>query len=277
MTEQTTFFSLLRTHFSPDELKTLCFTLGVDYDDLDTSRKSSLARELVEHCHRRGQLPQLEATIRQQRPDILWPNPGDPTTPDPLNHHFQGLIQLLSSDRYQLDSRFVQLTLLIDRGPDAQWQNHPAPPPATGSRLARTGNPGFLAACWGGPPPSSSAPTAPPTPPHFAFAPLNAYRGDKPGDPPPSPFAWLAREWQNRHSGVADFNTIFRQGRLILLLDGLNEIPHRDKSDYQERVGEWQAFLPNAHCGNTVSLVAATWVPGGAGEAVPVRRVQVEP
>jgi len=120
MTDQTTFFSLLRTHFNPDELKTLCFTLGVDYDDLDTSRKSSLTRELVEHCHRHGQLPQLEATIRQQRPNILWPGPDDQTTPDPLNHHFQGLIQILSSDRYQLDSRFVQLTLLIDQGPDAQ-------------------------------------------------------------------------------------------------------------------------------------------------------------
>ncbi len=349
-----TLLQLLITHFDVEELKTLCATSGVDYDELGTSARTPLARELLAHLSRRGQLSQLETAIRQQRPDILWPTPGDTKTPDPISHHFQDLIQLLSSDRYQIDKRFVQLTLLIDQGPDAQGLRYTADnqrgkfnsltallnetgekalvllgQPGSGKTtllrrlqldhawhqletLTQSQKPGFspaedpqpplpknpaspadagaglpsaVAGLQTEPPPVTAVaglPTEPlSTPPRFAFfAPLNAYRGDKPGDPPPPPLLWLAREWQNRYPGLPDFNTIFRQGRLILLLDGLNEIPHRDKTDYQERVGEWQAFLAQyAHCGNTVLFSCRNLdysTPLGS-EAVPVRRVQVEP
>ena len=58
----------LTTHFSEGELQTLCFDLGVDYDDLPGEGKADKARELVAYLDRRNQLAKLaitEATGRE--------------------------------------------------------------------------------------------------------------------------------------------------------------------------------------------------------------------
>ena len=42
---------------------------------------------------------------------------------------------------------------------------------------------------------------------------------------------------------------------MVLLLDALNEMPHRDRSDYRERIGPWKRFvqeLADAGSGNRV-------------------------
>jgi hypothetical protein len=63
----------LTTRFSEDELRTLCFDLGVDYEGLPALGKEGKARELVLHFERRGQIPELVAFCHQSRPNILWP------------------------------------------------------------------------------------------------------------------------------------------------------------------------------------------------------------
>ncbi len=75
--------------FSILELQTLCFELGIDYEDIPGSTRESKARELVLYCRRRSQLPQLLAYCVQQRPDYQWPaglddvaNPATPTAAD---------------------------------------------------------------------------------------------------------------------------------------------------------------------------------------------------
>jgi len=40
-------------------LKTLCFIVEVDYDDLSGDRKTSKARELIQFCERRGRVNDL--------------------------------------------------------------------------------------------------------------------------------------------------------------------------------------------------------------------------
>lgn len=50
-----------------EELKNLCFVLGVDIDELPGDRKSSRARELILRFERRGKLDQLAAALE----DIL--------------------------------------------------------------------------------------------------------------------------------------------------------------------------------------------------------------
>lgn len=67
-----TLTALLRDRFSRDELKDLCQSLGVDYEDFPDS-KSILARDLVRYCGRHGRLSALVAMGRQSRPDIEWP------------------------------------------------------------------------------------------------------------------------------------------------------------------------------------------------------------
>jgi hypothetical protein len=59
---------LLTRGFNEEELKTLAFELGVDYDSLPADGKSGKARELVSHFERRAQLPELVVAVRKVRP-----------------------------------------------------------------------------------------------------------------------------------------------------------------------------------------------------------------
>ena len=63
----------LAKHFSDGELRTLCFDLGVDYDDLPGSGKADKARDLVAYMERRMRLADLLRVARQSRPNVLWP------------------------------------------------------------------------------------------------------------------------------------------------------------------------------------------------------------
>ncbi len=58
--------------FSDDELRTLCFDLGVDYDTLPSGGKEGTARELVAYLERRRRLLDLIDLCRQRRPNVLW-------------------------------------------------------------------------------------------------------------------------------------------------------------------------------------------------------------
>ena len=59
---------LLTRGFDEEELKTLTFELGVDYDSLPAGGKSGKARELIAYFERRAQLPALIEAVRQVRP-----------------------------------------------------------------------------------------------------------------------------------------------------------------------------------------------------------------
>lgn len=65
---------VLAVRFSEEELRTLCFDLGVNYDDLQGEGKAGKARELVAFLDRHGRIPELLEIGRQLRPDIPWPD-----------------------------------------------------------------------------------------------------------------------------------------------------------------------------------------------------------
>ena len=212
----------------------------------------------------------------------------------PFAPYFAAIKKELSGDRYQLDSRFVQLTLLVDQGADAQGLRF-----ITDSQrgkynslkrllaevderaLVLLGGPGSgkttllrrsqLEVAWDGL--AGEAKQIP------FFVPLNSYRAARLADPPPDPAAWLAQQWQQQQPGLTDFAALLRAGRLLLLLDGLNEIPHRSREDYGERVALWQAFVQNAPRGNTIlfSCRSLDYSVPLDSERAPVRQVQVEP
>ncbi len=64
-------FGLLNKHFSASELQTLCFALGIDYQDLEGSTRIDKARELVRYCERHNRIADLEAAIKETRPDVF--------------------------------------------------------------------------------------------------------------------------------------------------------------------------------------------------------------
>ncbi|MCA9965127.1 MAG: AAA-like domain-containing protein [Anaerolineales bacterium] len=58
--------------FSQDELRTLCFQLGVEYDDLAGEGRIAKVRELIMNLQRRKQLDELITLCVGERPKILW-------------------------------------------------------------------------------------------------------------------------------------------------------------------------------------------------------------
>lgn len=62
----------LDKYFDDGELRTLCFDLGIDYDNLSGDDKADKARELVRHCERRGRVVALYEAIYHRRPNAFW-------------------------------------------------------------------------------------------------------------------------------------------------------------------------------------------------------------
>jgi hypothetical protein len=61
----------LIVYFNKDELRTLCFDLGIEYENLPDSL-DGMTRELVRLCERRGLIPKLVGTVQELRPAVLW-------------------------------------------------------------------------------------------------------------------------------------------------------------------------------------------------------------
>jgi len=59
--DQSAFYlDILANLFSEDELRTLCFDMGIDYESLPASSKPGKARELLEYCKRHNRLESTE-------------------------------------------------------------------------------------------------------------------------------------------------------------------------------------------------------------------------
>ena len=54
---------ILASKFSQGELETLCFDLGIDFDELPGETKSDKARELIEYIDNRDQISRLSIMI----------------------------------------------------------------------------------------------------------------------------------------------------------------------------------------------------------------------
>jgi hypothetical protein len=62
----------LASTMNDDELETLCFDLGVDYENLKGDNKETKARELVLHCDRTSKIIELIGLCRAMRPNVVW-------------------------------------------------------------------------------------------------------------------------------------------------------------------------------------------------------------
>lgn len=61
---------VLRDRTNAEDLRNLCFLLGLDYETLPGDSRSGKAREIVAYYHRREDLDALAAALHQLRPDI---------------------------------------------------------------------------------------------------------------------------------------------------------------------------------------------------------------
>lgn len=61
---------LIITHFSKDDIRTLCFDLGLNYDDLPDTGLSNITRELIVHLGRRDRIVELIELCARERPNF---------------------------------------------------------------------------------------------------------------------------------------------------------------------------------------------------------------
>jgi len=154
--------------------------------------------------------------------------------------------------------RCVELTLLLDQGEEAadgRWRAEVERYPDLVKALDRTADPVLV--LLGAPGSGKStllrhlelkaaaaALEAPADAGRVPFyAPLSDYRADALGAVPPPPAVWLADRWSRRYPLLPPLDDLLADGRVLLLLDGLNEMPHTSDADNRERIGVWKTYL----------------------------------
>lgn len=60
------------SYFSLSELRTICFDLGIDYEELPGGTKQNFTVGLIEYVIRRNRLPELLDALRRERPKVNW-------------------------------------------------------------------------------------------------------------------------------------------------------------------------------------------------------------
>ncbi len=72
--KQAVYIDILCNMFNSDELSTIAYNLGVDYEDLPASGKFGKTRELYDHMRNRGKVDRLIDAIREERPFLFENN-----------------------------------------------------------------------------------------------------------------------------------------------------------------------------------------------------------
>ena len=71
--ERNQLHEILVDRFSIDEIRTLCFELGIEYEELDGDGRTGKARELITYVERRGRTQDLINCAKIARPEANWP------------------------------------------------------------------------------------------------------------------------------------------------------------------------------------------------------------
>lgn len=75
----------MNRYFSLDEIESLCFDLGVDFENIGGNSKPGKVLELIQYMERRGRLEELAGACAKLRPNVDWGVGGTPTSSDIVN------------------------------------------------------------------------------------------------------------------------------------------------------------------------------------------------
>ncbi|MCB9076504.1 MAG: SUMF1/EgtB/PvdO family nonheme iron enzyme [Anaerolineaceae bacterium] len=194
----------------------------------------------------------LNAIRRETDPPFLPPETVEALLRhSPANATQQRLAQIAewSLPRYALDKRFVNLTLLLDQGEATpqRWQADDLRFDDLRQVLAKVPDPALV--LLGAPGSGKSTllrrlqldhsidQLRQAGPAVTFFIQLNSYRDTT------EPRDWLNAAWAKRYPALAPLDDYLGQGRVMLLLDALNEMPHSSDAEYDHKVGLWRAFI----------------------------------
>ncbi|MBA3966209.1 MAG: SUMF1/EgtB/PvdO family nonheme iron enzyme [Nitrospirales bacterium] len=213
---------------------------------------------IEEHYKNSGKRKRLYLDIREkirQIVDRIRLEAPEPDLEQGWQQYVHDTIRQWSKPRYALDTRFVELTLLLDQGEDAQgmrWQAASETCHDLEEVLAKTTEPALVIL---GPPgsgkstllrhyelqcarvagdhPSDIQTSAAPI---TFFIQLNDFRPVKSQDPMPDPREWLEDRWAKKWPRLPSLETLFQDRPMTLLLDALNEMPYSGA----EAISRWR-------------------------------------
>lgn len=179
--------------------------------------------------------------------------------PTNLTEYYLVCIAEWSLPRYELDKRFVNLTLLLDKGEYEAQRWHKAEDFRFNNLreiLDKTADyPALVLLAAPGSGKStllrrlqldhSQEQLKNDGDQISFFIPLNSYRATSKGELP-EPREWLSRRWAEMYPQLGPLELYLQAGRALLLLDALNEMPHQSTKDYFRLVGLWRAFAQEA-------------------------------
>jgi nucleotide-binding universal stress UspA family protein len=177
--------------------------------------------------------------------------------PTDLTSYRLGRIAEWSLPRHKLDMHFVNLTLVLDKGEKEaeRWQRQDAETLRFNDLrdvLAKAPDPVLV--LLGAPGSGKSTLLRRFQFDHCIdqlradgeqisfFIQLNNYRANDNGSFP-SPETWLAEQWATLYPKLEPLPTALKDGRVLLLLDSLNEMPHKSNAEYHEKIALWRAFI----------------------------------
>jgi formylglycine-generating enzyme required for sulfatase activity len=162
-----------------------------------------------------------------------------------------------SRPAYRVEAGFVHLTMLLDRGEEApeRWQAEDESFQDLAAALEATTSPALVLL---GPPGSGKSTLLRRLEVDLAVAGLRdetqslpfhvslaRYPADLGRSGAAGPAEWLASVWGRRYPDLPPLAQLLDARRLVLLLDGLNEMPHAGFEDYRARILAWKRFLWN--------------------------------
>ena len=232
--------------------------------------KVDTANEGIDQLNRKAdqadqKLDELRDSVRRLIENVLKQSTATQTD---LTEFRQGIIKEWSQDRYQLDKRFVGLTLAIFRGEKDKQELQQEDDRFTDLRevlqkveeryktrvIALLGKPGSgkstllrrmqldhsLDRLKDGKDEVS------------LFVQLNHYRAPENGVLP-DPAAWLEAKWNDSYPKLGSLSEYLGNGKVLLLLDALNEMPWKDNAHYINLVSLWRSFAQSvASKGNRI-------------------------
>ncbi|MFZ4629754.1 MAG: TIR domain-containing protein, partial [Blastocatellia bacterium] len=197
-----------------------------------------------------------------------------------------------SLPRYQIFSRFVNLTLLLDKGPDAPERWRPEDLRFSDLREVLKKTAEHQAIVLLGAPGSGKSTLLRRLQldhsidqlrddghEYSIFLQLNSYQAQR-GQSLPLPGDWLAEKWQEKYPHRPSLKECLQKGRVLLLLDALNEMPHRDTNDYFELIGLWRDFTRDVvEKGNRIvySCRSLDYSARLSSKGLPVPQVAIQP
>ncbi|MDX2029129.1 MAG: SUMF1/EgtB/PvdO family nonheme iron enzyme [Blastocatellia bacterium] len=214
-------------------------------------------------------------------------SPSAASGDDPLTRYRRERIKAWSLPRYELDKRFVNLTLLLDRGEDnpQRWQADDFRFDDLRKVLEKTAQDPALV-LLGAPGSGKSTLLRRLQLDHSEdrladggeeitfFLQLNEYHGEQ------SPRDWLLTCWRERHPELPPLETWLQKGRALLLLDALNEMQPPAGSGHRELIAAWKEFTQKVcRQGNRVlfSCRSLDYSASLSSRDLPVPQIQVQP